>query len=60
MLPGQMLPGQMSLWQLEPVLDVPRNIPLKFHPNQVNKSLYIPDMDRCRLDKRYQAEHFKP
>ena len=51
MLPGQMLPGQMSPWQLESVLDVPRNISLKFHPNQVNKSLDIPGMDRCCLDK---------
>ena len=28
MWPGQMLLGQMSTWQLESVLDVPRNLPL--------------------------------
>ena len=31
-----MLPGQMSPWQLESVLDVPRSLPLKFTQNQVN------------------------
>ena len=31
MSPGQMLPGQMSLGQLESVLDVPRKLCLKFH-----------------------------
>ena len=33
MLPGQMLPGQMSLWQLESVQEGPRNLPLKFGQN---------------------------
>ena len=38
MSPGQMLPGQMSWWQLESVLDVPKNLNLKFGPNQVSNS----------------------
>ena len=38
MLPGQILPGQMSLWQLESVLPVPRNLPVKFHQNRVSNS----------------------
>ena len=36
-----MLPGQMSTWLLESVQDVPRNLSLKFHHNQVLRySLY--------------------
>ena len=31
---GWYLPGQMSPWQLESVLEVPRNLPLEFHHNQ--------------------------
>ena len=50
MLPGKILPGQMSLWQLD-VLDVPRNLPVKFHQNRVSNSWDIPDMDICREDK---------
>ena len=38
MLSGQILPGQMSPWQLESVLDVPRNLPVKFHQNRVSNS----------------------
>ena len=30
MLPGKILPGQMSQWQLEYILDVFMNLPLKF------------------------------
>ena len=44
MLPGQMLFGQMSTWQLESVLDLPRNLPLKFHQNRVSNSWYIADL----------------
>ena len=33
-----MLPGQMSLWQFESVLDVPRNLALKFHQNRISNS----------------------
>ena len=35
MSPGQLLPEQMSLLQLETVLDGPRNLSLKFGPNLV-------------------------
>ena len=38
MSPRQMLPGQMSLWQLESVLDVPRNLCLEFGQNRVGNS----------------------
>ena len=37
---GQMSRGQMSSWQLESVLDAPRNLPVKFHQNQVSKLRY--------------------
>ena len=37
-MPGQMLLGQMSPWQLESVLDVPRNLSLKIHQNRVSNS----------------------
>ena len=45
MSPEQMLPGQMSLWQLESVLDVPRNLPLKFHQKRVANNWDIADID---------------
>ena len=40
-----MLPGQMPLWQLESVLDVSRNLPLKFHKNRVSNSWDISDIE---------------
>ena len=39
-----MLPGQMSLWQLGSVKDVPRNLPLKFGQNQVGNRWNIVDV----------------
>ena len=45
MSPGQMLFGQMSLWQLESVLDVPRNLFLKFHQIRVSNSWDIADIE---------------
>ena len=45
MLRGQMLPGQMSSWQLESVVDVPRNLSLKFHQNRVSNSWDIADIE---------------
>ena len=51
MLPGQMLSGQMSSWRMEFLLDVPKNLPLKFNQNQVSNIWDIPDMDKCHLDK---------
>ena len=41
--PGQMLPGQMS--KLQSVLYVPRNLPLKFHQNQVINSWDIANIE---------------
>ena len=38
-----MLPGQMLLWQLESVLDFPKNLYLKFHQNRVTNSWDIAD-----------------
>ena len=35
---------------MESVLDVPRNLPLKFHQNQVSNSWDIPGMDKCHRD----------
>ena len=35
----------MSPWQLESVLDVPRNLSLKFHQNWVSNSWDIPDIE---------------
>ena len=32
------LPGQMSPWQLKTVLNVPRNLPVKFHQNRISNS----------------------
>ena len=40
-----MLPGQMSPWQLESVLDVHRNLPLKVHQNRVSHSWDIADIE---------------
>ena len=51
MSPGQMMPGQMFMWQLESFLDVSRNLPLRCHKNRVSNSWDIPDMDKCRQDK---------
>ena len=45
MLRGQMLRGQMSPWQLESVLDVHRNPPLKFHQNRISNSWDIADIE---------------
>ena len=39
-----MLPGQMWLWQLESVLDVPKNMHLKLNQNRVSCSWDIPDI----------------
>ena len=45
MLPRQILPGQMSSWQLESVLNVHRNLLLKFHQNWVSNSWDIADFE---------------
>ena len=42
---GQMLPGQMSPWQLQSLLDLQGNLPLKFHQNRVSNSWYIADIE---------------
>ena len=41
-----MLPGQMSTWLLESVQDVPRNLSLKFHHNQVLRYSWYGQMSR--------------
>ena len=51
MFPGQMLPGQRSLWYLASVIDGTRNLTLTFGQNRVSNSWDIPDMDKCCLDK---------
>ena len=51
MSPGQILPGQMSTWQLESVQDGPWNLLSKFGQNQVSNSWDITDMDKCRQSK---------
>ena len=43
-LQGQMLLGQIPLWQLESVLDVSRNLFSKFHQIRVSNSWYIADL----------------
>ena len=48
---GQMLPGQMSPWQLQSLLDLQGNLPLKFHQNRVSNSWYILDVNKCLLEK---------
>ena len=40
-----MLLGQISPWQLESVLDVPRKLPLKFYQNWVSNSWDIADIE---------------
>ena len=45
MLPGQMLPGQMSSWQLESVHEGPRSLHLKFGQNRVSNSWDIVDIE---------------
>ena len=45
MSPWQMLPGQMSLRQLESVQDSPRNLSLKFGQNCVSNSWNIADIE---------------
>ena len=45
MLRGQMLHGQMSPWQLESVLNVHKNLLLKFHQNRVSNSWDIADIE---------------
>ena len=42
---GQMLRGQMSPWQLESVLNVHRNLPLRFHQNRISNSWDIADIE---------------
>ena len=42
---GQMLHGQMSPWQLECVLHVHRNLPLKFRQNQLSNSWDITNIE---------------
>ena len=54
MSPGQILPGQMSSWQLASVKNGPKNQILKFGQNQVSQvgnSRDIPDMDKCCKEK---------
>ena len=46
MLPGHMMRGQMSPWQLVTSLkDGPRNLHFKFGQNRVGNSWDIPDME---------------
>ena len=45
MLPGEMLNGQISLWQLASVKDGSRNLSLKFGQNQVSNSWDIADIE---------------
>ena len=42
---GQMLPEQMSSWQLTIVKDGPRSLPLKFGQNRVSNSWDIADVE---------------
>ena len=51
MLLGQMLPGQMSLWQLTSVEDGPRKLTLNFGQNRISNSGDIADLDKCHQDK---------
>ena len=41
MLPGQMLPGQMSAWKSEFAQEGLRNLPFKFGKNQASNSWEI-------------------
>ena len=45
MSPWQILPGQISPWHLESVLDVLRNLHLKFHQYRVSNSGDIADIE---------------
>ena len=54
----QMLPGQMSSWQLESVLNVHRNLPLKFHQNRVSNSWYIADIEFVWVGVGWCAKSF--
>ena len=45
MFPGQMLPGQMSLWKLASDRYGPRNLSLKFGQNQATNSWDIADVE---------------
>ena len=45
MSPGQTLLGQMSLWQLESVLDVPRSLRFKFLQNRVSNNWDIANIE---------------
>ena len=45
MLPGQMLPGQMSSWLLESVHEGPRSLHLKFGQNPVSNNRDIADLE---------------
>ena len=54
MLQGQMLHGQMLPWQIQYVLDVLRNLTLKFRPNLVRNSLDTADMGKCCQDICHQ------
>ena len=45
MLPGQILPEQMSPWQLKSVQEGPRNLFLKFGQNHVSNSWDIADIE---------------
>ena len=42
-------------WTNVTVLDVPRNLPVKFHQYRVSNSWDIPDMDKCHEDKCYMT-----
>ena len=48
---GQMLPGQLSLWQLVSVQDGHRNLSLRLVQNRASNSWDIADVDKCRQDK---------
>ena len=45
MSPGQMLFEEMLPWQLESILDVPNNLHLKFHQNQVSNNWDIANIE---------------
>ena len=45
MSPGQMFHGQLSPWQLESVLKVPRNLHSKIHQNRVSNSWDIANIE---------------
>ena len=56
MLHGQMLPGQMSPWQLKSVQDCPRNLHLKFGQNRVSNSW---DVDVVEFAVVVDQSHFR-